>query len=144
MSGHHDLIASVPLFSNLPKKTIDRLDRLLVERDFPEGHQIVKEGDEGVSFFLITEGTAEVRHGGQVLNHLKAGDYFGDIALLDGQRRSATVTATSPVHCGVLTRWDFIAEVRSNPDMALELLEVMSHRLRDIQDKLGAAQPAAH
>lgn len=142
MSGHHDLIVSVPLFSNLPKKTIDRIDRLMVERDFPEGREMVKEGDEGVSFFLITEGTAQVHRGQQQLATLKAGDYFGDIALLDGKRRSATVTAATPVHCALLTRWDFIAEVRSNPDMALELLEAMSHRLRSVEEKLGNAQPA--
>ena len=141
MSGHADLIASVPLFSNLPKKTLDRIDRLMVERDFAAGTDMVKEGDEGVSFFLITDGTAEVRHGQQLLNTLKTGDYFGDIALLDGKRRSATVTAVTPVHCALLTRWDFVAEVRSNPDMALELLEVMAQRLRDSDEKLSASQP---
>lgn len=84
MSGNQELLASVPLFAKLPKETIERLDRLLVERRFPAGSDIVSEGDAAVGFFLIKDGAANVRHGDHTQNVLKAGDYFGEMALLDG------------------------------------------------------------
>lgn len=142
MSGHQDLLASVPIFGKLPRKTLDRLDRLMVERSFPAGSEIVKEGDEGAGFFLITSGSADVRHGSEHLASLKAGDYFGEMALLDGHRRSASIDAVETVNCLVLTRWDFVAEVRSNPDLAIELLEGLSMRLRAVEAHQAAQTQA--
>jgi CRP-like cAMP-binding protein len=131
MSDHDHMLASVPLFTNLPKKTLDRLGRIVTERQFPAGTDIVNEGEVGAGFFLITDGAVEVlSKDGQRLNALKKGDYFGDMALLDGRPRSATIRATDPTTCLVMSRWDFMAEVRQNPDIALELLAEMSERVR--------------
>lgn len=142
MSGNQNLLTSVPLFAKLPKKTIDRLDRLMVEREFPAGAEMVSEGEAGVSFFLIKSGKAEVIHGQQNLRTLGPGEYFGEMTLLDGRRRSATVRAVEPTDCLILTRWDFTSEVRSNPDLALELLEGISVRLRDVEEQLGRSKPS--
>jgi len=107
----------------------------------------VTEGEGGVGFFLIADGRAEVVHGhdGPPVRTLKRGDFFGEMALLDGGRRSATVRAADTTKCLVLTRWHFVAEVRQNADLAVELLEVMSQRVRDLESRLDqqAAQPRA-
>src|SRR3712207_5105001 len=106
MSDHNTLLASVPLFAELPKETLDRLQRIAVEREFPAGAEIVSEGEVGAGFFLITKGAFEVSRG-QGQTHLatrKQGDYFGGMALLDGRPRSATVRASEPTTCLVMTR----------------------------------------
>ena len=139
MSDHDQLLSSVPLFANLPKETLDRLGRIFVERQFPAGAEIVKEGEVGAGFFLIKDGLVEVVSGpGQSSRGtFKKGEYFGDMALLDGKPRSATVRAVEPTTCLVMTRWDFVAEVRQNPDLALELLEEMSRRIRALEQRLA-------
>jgi CRP-like cAMP-binding protein len=137
MSDHDHMLASVPLFAKLPKKTLDRLARIVTERQFPAGTDIVNEGEVGAGFFLITDGAVEVlSKDRQRLNALKQGDYFGDMALLDGRPRSATIRATEPTTCLVMSRWDFMAEVRQNPDIALELLAEMSERVRAAEARM--------
>lgn len=133
-----ELLASVPLFAKLPKKTIERFGRIVAEREFPAGTDIVTEGDASAAFFLITDGAVEVFRGPNrtPLATLKSGGFFGDMALLDGLPRSATVRATAPTKCLVMTRWDFLTEVRLNPEIALELLEVLSIRIRDLEKRL--------
>jgi CRP-like cAMP-binding protein len=136
MAGDQELLASVPLFAKLNRKTLDRLDRILVEREFTAGREIVTEGDVGAGFFLIKDGSVDVVRGENTLAHLKKGGYFGDMALLDGRPRSATVRAVEDTTCLVMTRWDFLAEVRSNPDIAIELLEQLSLIVRDLEKRL--------
>lgn len=136
MAGHQELLASVPLFSKLNKKTLDRLDRIVVQREFPAGKDIVTEGDTGAGFFLIESGEVEVIHGSTVLATLGKGGSFGEMAMLDGRPRVASVRATQPTTCLVMTRWDFLAEVRSNPDIAVELLEQLSLIIRDLEKRL--------
>jgi CRP-like cAMP-binding protein len=138
MAGNVDLIGSVPLFAKLPPKTVERIDQLTVEREFPAGAEIVVEGEGGVGFFLIASGRAEVLQKGDSgpRGTLSRGDAFGEMALLDGGPRSATVRALEATRCLVLTRWHFLAEVRTNPDLAIELLETLSLRIRDLEARL--------
>ncbi len=142
MAGHQDLIASVPLFAKLPPKSLDRIDRIMVEREFPDGAEIVREGEPGAGFFIIEDGTVEVLRGDGPTHvaSLSRGAYFGDMALLDGRPRSATVRATGTVRCLAMTRWDFLAEVRSDPDIAVELLEELSLRIRELERRLSDAE----
>jgi CRP/FNR family transcriptional regulator, cyclic AMP receptor protein len=135
MAQHQDLIASVPLFAHLPVKTIDDLTKTAVERHYAPGDEIVTEGQAGVAFFVIGEGAVEVVHGCSRTrtSQLHAGDYFGEMALVDGRRRSATVRALTAVTCLALTRWDFMALVRSDAELAVGLLEEMSRRLRSLE-----------
>jgi len=133
MSENQELLARVPLFEKLPRKALDRLSKLMVERGFEAGSEIVKEGEGAAAFFLIKSGEAEVRHGGSIVRTLAAGECFGEIALLDGQARSATVRARDAVTCLVLVRWDFLSELRTNPEMAIELLESLSRRFRALE-----------
>ena len=131
-----DQIAHVPLFRDLNKKGLERLARIARTRTFKAGEEIVKEGDEGVGFFLIAKGTVDVTKAGQKLNTLGAGEFFGEMALLDNYRRAATVTAVGDTECIAMSRWDFIAELRANPDITMEMLTLMSRRLRQVEAKL--------
>ena len=70
------------------------------------------------------------------LNDLGPGVFFGEMGLIDGAPRSATIQALEDTECLVLSRWDFIAELRTNPQMAVAILPVLSRRLREVEDKL--------
>ncbi|HWQ28084.1 MAG TPA: cyclic nucleotide-binding domain-containing protein [Dehalococcoidia bacterium] len=138
MSATLDLLANVPLFRNLPRKTLQRLERIAVARSYAEGQDIVKEGDQGAGFFLITKGKVDVLKGGSKLNTLGVGDFFGEMALLDSHPRVATVRALENTECLAMSRWDFVAELRANPDIAIEMLEAVSARLRQLEEQISA------
>ena len=131
-------LIQVPLFRDVPVKALKRLARISRDRDFADGDQIVSEGDEGVGFYLIHSGSVDVTRGGSPLTTLGPNDYFGEMALLDNHRRSATVTARGPVQTFAMLRSDFIAEVESSPDLAIHLLAGLSRRLRDTDARLAA------
>ena len=145
MSPEEQSLSSVPLFANLPPETLKRLENAAVSREFPAGAEILKEGEPGIAFYMVTEGAAAVTRAGAegVLRTLKPGDFFGEMALFDGHRRSATVRASAPTRCRVLSRWDFIAEVRGNPDLAISLLETLSRYVREADEQLGSLQAKA-
>jgi len=137
-----DTLSQVPLFSELSRTDLKRLGRGTVTRQFPRGHVIVREGDQALGFFLILSGRAEVvkRADGpnpRVLSTLGAGDFFGEMGLLDGYLRSASVRASVDTECLVLSRWDFLAEVRMSPFIAVQMLPVLSRRLREADSWLG-------
>jgi CRP-like cAMP-binding protein len=130
-------LARVPLFRDLNRKTLERIERAARPRSFKAGEEIVKEGDEGVGFYLITSGAVGVTRGGTQLNTLRVGDFFGEMVLLEHHRRTATVTASEPTECLVLLRSDFVSELRANSDLAIALLAVMARRLRELDEKLA-------
>jgi len=137
-----DTLAQVTLFSQLSRRDLKRLAAGTVSRDFGKGDMIVKEGELAVGFFLMSSGRAEVVKGAKgpnprVLGTLGPGDFFGDMALLDSYPRSASVRALEDTECLVLSRWDFLAELRSNPSIAVEMLPVLSRRLREGEAQLG-------
>jgi CRP-like cAMP-binding protein len=141
---HEEALASVPLFSQLTRKDLSRLGKAVVERKYKKGETIVKEGEQAVAFFVITKGRAEVLAGAGTkkttkLNELAAGSCFGEMALLDGMPRVATVKATEDTECLVLSRWDFVAELRTSPHIAVAMLPILSRRLREADDRLREA-----
>lgn len=136
MSDMVTQLARVPLFRELNQKALERVAKIARSRSFKAGEDIVKEGDEGVGFFLITKGAVDVLRGTQKIAHLGEGEFFGEMALLDNYRRSATVRATADTDCIAMSRWDFTAELRANPDIAMEMLTLMSRRLRELEAKI--------
>ena len=125
-----DMLQSVPLFSGLKEKQLKAILSTGKELRFAEGSQIVKEGDSGLGFYLILNGTAEVRRKAKVLSKLGKGDFFGEMSLLDKEPRSADVVATSPVACFGLTAWSFSGLLRTQPDISLNLMRELARRLR--------------
>ncbi len=137
--AHEEELAKVQLFSTLSRKDLARLGKAVVERKYKKGETIVKEGEQAVAFFLLIKGKVEVLRGAKnptkVAEHA-SGSYFGDMSLLDGLPRSATVKALEDTECLVLSRWDFVAELRTNPHIAVSMLPILSKRVRDADDKL--------
>ncbi len=140
---HEEALRNVQLFSQLPSKDLTRLGRAVVERSYKKGETVVKEGEQAVAFFIIVGGKVEVTQSAgskksQVLSQLGPGSTFGEMALLDGGPRAATIKALDDTKCLVLSRWDFVAELQTNPHMAVAMLPILSRRLRDVEAKLAA------
>ena len=142
--AHEEALAAVPLFERVTRKDLSRLGKAVVERKYKKGETIVKEGEQAVAFFIIIKGRVEVLGGAGTkretkLNELPAGSCFGEMALLDGMPRTATVKALDDTECLVLSRWDFVAELRTNPHIAVAMLPILSRRLREADDRLQEA-----
>jgi CRP-like cAMP-binding protein len=128
---------SVPLFSGLKEKELKSILESGKRQTYPEGHVIEGEGENGVAFCLILDGKVEVRRKGKVLAKLGSGDFFGEMSLLDRMPRSSDVVAASPTICLVLSSMSFIALVKTNNDLALNLLKTLVHRLRESNNALS-------
>lgn len=126
----------VPLFSGLRDKQLRRIAAGGRQRAYKEGQAIVSEGEAGVGFYLIMDGAVEVRRAGKVLAKLGAGNFFGEMSLLDRNPRSSDVVAVSPTTCLVLTSWQFQGIVEDNSGIALNLLKTLVHRLREANKSL--------
>ena len=124
------MLEEVPLFSGCSKRDLQAVAASLKEVERPQGAVIAKEGDTGLGFFLIAEGTASVSVGGKPRGKLGPKDFFGEIALLDHGPRTATVTATSPIRLLGLTAWAFKSLVEQHPRIALNMLKVVAGRVR--------------
>ena len=124
-----ELIQQAPLFSKCSKKELEEVAAVADEIDLREGKELTVEGAPGREFFVVIEGTAEVRRNGRKVNEMRDGDFFGEIALISGAPRTATVTATSPVRALVVTDRDFRALLRRQPDMQMKVLEALAERL---------------
>jgi CRP-like cAMP-binding protein len=125
-----DALQRVPLFADLSRAEVEQIALLFKERRFAAGDTIVKEGADGAAFFLIDSGEATVSVAGAERANLKAGDYFGEIALIDEGTRSATITATSELVCFGLTFWEFRPLVVENGVIGWKLLQSLSKKLR--------------
>ena len=125
-----DVLAEVPLFSNLPARHVRHLAKMAKIQRLPAFTKIVREGDRGDSFFLILEGSAVVRRTGKRAVRLGAGDFFGELAILDAAPRTATVEAEDEVVVARLGRSDFNRMLEKEPKVALVLLHTLASRLR--------------
>jgi CRP-like cAMP-binding protein len=128
-----ELIRGVPLFSDLDDKTVERLAPEFIERHFDKGAAIATEGVDGLNFFVVASGEADVSVQGNVIASLGPGASFGEVALVDKSARSATVTATTPMVAYALPIWSFRPFVEQRPELAWKLLELMAERLRQAQ-----------
>ena len=125
------LLQKTPLFAQFSEKELDAVLRTAKQRVFDPGSTIVREGDPGgVGFYLITSGQVEVRKGKKAVLKLGAGEFFGEMALIDEAPRSADVVALEKTNCLMLTRWDLRGLIATYPDIALKMLTELARRLR--------------
>lgn len=129
------------LFSGLARRELLLVGRASDEVSVPAGKVLVSEGARGREFFLILDGTASVRRGNRKVATLRPGQYFGELSLLDGQPRSATVVADSPMTLMVLGAREFSTIAREVPSVAQKLLATMAARLRESDAKLLRDRP---
>jgi CRP/FNR family cyclic AMP-dependent transcriptional regulator len=134
-------LRSVPLFSSLDSTATAELGEYLTIQDYPESATIFRTGDPGDAMYLIDVGKVRISitdaDGALVtLAELGPGDFFGEMAMLDGQGRSAAATATENTRLAKLTRGDFLSFIKSDPRVTLELLTALTNRLRRTDDLL--------
>jgi CRP/FNR family cyclic AMP-dependent transcriptional regulator len=122
----------VPLFARLSKGELRRIAQLADEVDLRAGKVLTTEGTRGREFFVLLEGTADVRSNTRLLPALGPGDFVGEIALVSDVPRTATVTATSPVRALVITDRSFRELLRSSPVIQGKVLEAVAQRLADL------------
>jgi CRP-like cAMP-binding protein len=125
-----DLFRTVPLFSSLDKRHLQTLANAAVDRTFNPGDLIVPQGDKGIGFYLIAEGTVNVEKAGKVVATLGPGKFFGEMALIDEQPRTADVKAATRARCLVLSSWEFWGSVAKDPEALRILLRETVRRLR--------------
>ncbi len=123
------LIGSVPLFAGCSRNELREIASLSDEIVVPAGTVLAREGQSGKEFVIIVQGAADVRRRGRKLNTLRSGDFLGEIALVSGAPRTATVTTTMPTHALVLTVQAFRALMRHLPSMQIKVLEALAERL---------------
>jgi CRP/FNR family transcriptional regulator, cyclic AMP receptor protein len=123
-------LKAVPLFSACSSRELRAIAGVVKDVRHAAGTVIAREGEPGVGLFVIVDGQAEVTIGGKGMAKLGPGDFFGEIALLDGGPRSATVTATTDLRLLGLTEWVFRGLLQEHPSIAVKTLEAMAGRLR--------------
>ena len=136
-----EALRSVPLFASLDDQTATALRRLLTFKDVPSGEQLFHKGDIGDAMYLVESGRVRISitddDGHELtLAENAQGDFFGEMALIDGRQRSADAHVVEDARLAVLARQDFLSFVRSSPDMALEMLAALTDRLRRTDELL--------
>jgi len=125
-------LKSAPLFEGLSKKELTHLARVAEDLEIPAGKTLCREGDIGHEFFVIVEGEAEVTQKGKRIATRGAGDFVGEISLLEETPRTATVTAKTPIKSFVLTRKDFRELVKESPAVESKVLRALARRLVNV------------
>ena len=124
-----DRLKSIPLFQTVSDEDLSQIAPFADEVRVEAGKELVREGDFSYEFFAIEEGEAEVTRGGEHVADLGPGDFFGEIALLEPQRRTATVTATTPVTAIAMHARDFHAMAETMPVVYERVRAAMRERL---------------
>lgn len=136
-----EALRSVPLFASLDDQAARELRSLLLVQHVPGKTELFHHGDEGNAMYLIESGRVRIHvedsTGHDVtLTELAGGDFFGEMALLDGKRRSADATVVEDARLAILPREQFLSFIRRNPDVALEMLSAITNRLRHTDELL--------
>jgi CRP-like cAMP-binding protein len=133
MSLSPENLKRVPLFKDLSSRDLKQLAGAMNERTYAPGREITTEGESGLGFFVVADGTATVTIDGETRRQLGPGDHFGEMALIDGGRRSAQVTAETELTCYGMTAWNFKPFLKDHPDLVWALLQTLVARLREAE-----------
>jgi CRP/FNR family transcriptional regulator, cyclic AMP receptor protein len=128
-----DLLESVPLFRECSKRQLRSIAGICETYDVPAGTVLTRAGEPGEEFFLIIDGTVRVEVSARRQVHLGAGEYFGEMSLLDGEPRSASVVAESTLRLLVIRRPSFQKLLDNTPGIARGLLVTLSRRVREAE-----------
>lgn len=130
-----EALRGVPFFEDLTPEDLQRLARIGEKRTYQPGEEIVRKDEEGVALYVLLSGSASVTAGGKT-HRLSPGDFFGEMALLEGTRRTATVTAAEPVEAMVIEATYFRPFLIKNASVTVTILEGVARRLREVQDRI--------
>jgi CRP-like cAMP-binding protein len=126
-----ELLAGCPLFRGIDKHGLAGLADLATSVDFPAGHVIARQGEIGTGFFVVIDGMVRVVRDGDVVARLGAGEFFGELSVLDRMPRNASVIADGPTSCLALASWDFERVLLEQPALTLSILRGVAARLRE-------------
>lgn len=130
-----DVLGALPLFERLRTRQLRGIAKSAKVVDYSSGEPIVQVGDQGDSFYLVLEGRARVAGKSRTL---KPGDFFGEMALIDGGPRSATITATGDVRVMKLPRPAFLKALKQDPQIGLAIMEALAGRVRQLERGVSA------
>jgi CRP-like cAMP-binding protein len=122
-------LASVPLLAGLEPRVRRRLAEVGKRRTYGADEEIVREGSTGTALYILLSGEARVEQDGKEIGRLAAGDFFGELALIEEHPRSATVVATTDTDCLLFPAWEFTALLEEHPEVAVPILRVLIRRL---------------
>lgn len=131
------VLAAVPLFEGLSNRHLKKVAAMAEMANFMQGAAIVKEGAPGDSFYVALVGEAKVTVKGKTVHRILPGDHFGEISLLDGGERTATVKAETPMTLLMIQRKNFLKELEQEPDVAVSLLEGLARMIRRVDQSLA-------
>jgi CRP-like cAMP-binding protein len=134
-----EVLAGIPLFADMPPKALRHLAQDLDERAVSSGTEVIRAERGSGWFFVIAEGRAIVRRDGETVRTLHAGDFFGEMAIIDGDPRSASVFADGDMRCLAMAPWAFRSFIEAHPEVAWPLLKTLVQRLRAVEARSGAA-----
>jgi CRP-like cAMP-binding protein len=137
MAAPIELLQHIPLFNRVDERGMKLLAATFTQRAFKEGASLTVEGQGAAGFFVIEHGTAVVTVDGAERRTLGPGDYYGEIALVDGGARTATIRATSDGSAYGMAAWQFRPLVEEDSTIAWSLLEALASRVRDIEASAG-------
>ena len=135
-------LKSVDLFSHIPGEDLAQVAGIAQEVTFEQGELIIQEGEMGDSLYLIIDGQVSVHRESQELTKLGEKESFGEMAILDNEPRSASVTAAEDVTCLKVSREDFYDLMSEKIEIAHGIIRVLTHRLRDANAKLSPTSKA--
>ncbi len=128
-----ELLGRVPLFGGCASRDLEEIGRLADEVDVPAGHTLMAEGATAQEFFVVLEGSLRVERGGTLVSKLGPGDFVGEIGLVDGGPRSATVTAETASRVFVIGHREFHSLLEAHPGIQIEVLQALAKRVRQLQ-----------
>ena len=126
-----ELLAGCPLFKGIDGTGLAGLADVATPVDFPAGHVIARQGEIGTGFFVVISGAVRVVRDGELVARLGAGEFFGELSILDRMPRNASVVADVPTTCLALASWDFERVLLEQPALTLTILRGVATRLRD-------------
>jgi CRP/FNR family transcriptional regulator, cyclic AMP receptor protein len=134
-----ETLRKVSLFDGLSDRELEAVAHAAKERRFDTGDTVVVEGEGGVGFFVVADGTARVESRGRRLGTIAPGGSFGEVALLDDSgRRTATVIAEAPLRVYGLTAWQFTPLMEQHPSIAIKIAKMLARRLRDAEERAAS------
>ncbi|BAU05193.1 transcriptional regulator [Fischerella major NIES-592] len=130
-------VRRVPIFKELRDDFIVRLASVMDELSFPANYTIFNEGDEGRSLYIIVSGKVKVHIGKQQLAIFPKGESFGEMAVFDAQPRSASATTLEACECLELTQEQLYEAIDETPEIAVNIIGILSRRIRELNDKMN-------
>jgi CRP-like cAMP-binding protein len=130
-----EALKKAPLFADLSRRELTELAKVTEDVDFDAGKVLCKEGESGTEFFVIMDGEVEVTRRGKKLTTFRSGEFFGEVAVVEDVRRTATVTAKTPLRFFVLTRRSFLRLLDEQPAVERKVMRALGRRLASTSDE---------